>query len=151
MGCNTLASWCITRFICKWGIFAMPVYHDICGGSRFTHYTTNVAPNYKFIFFAERGNHTHRCMLEPIPLLQFEPLLPCNLAHMHCDVRRGVGAQVMRVVDYAHFAPLNKFVSWSIVVWYNTLPLIIFDHALHTSSTKPNPCTSFSHNHNVHF
>ena len=39
-----------------------------CGGSGFTHYTTHVAPNYKNIFFAERGNHTHRYMLEPIPL-----------------------------------------------------------------------------------
>ena len=29
---------------------------------------------------------------------------------MHCDVRRGVGAQVMRVADYAHFAR-NKFES----------------------------------------
>ena len=42
---------------------------DKCGGSRFTHYTTHVAPNYKIsIFFAERGNRTHRYMLEPIPL-----------------------------------------------------------------------------------
>ena len=39
-----------------------------CGGSRFTHYTINVAPNYKTIFFAERGSRTHRYMLEPIPI-----------------------------------------------------------------------------------
>ena len=25
-----------------------------------------------------------------------------------------------------------------------------FDHAFHISSTGPNPCTKFSHNHNVH-
>ena len=36
------------------------------GGSRFTHYTTHVAPNYKTIFFAEQGNRTYRHMLEPI-------------------------------------------------------------------------------------
>ena len=31
---------------------------------------------------------------------------------MHCDVRQGVGAQVMRVVDYAHFA-LNNLIQCS--------------------------------------
>ena len=41
---------------------------DKCGGSRFTQYTTPIAPNYKTMFFAEWGNHTHRYMLEPIPL-----------------------------------------------------------------------------------
>ena len=41
---------------------------DKCGGSRFTHYTTHVAPNYKSTFFAQRGSRTHRYMLEPIPL-----------------------------------------------------------------------------------
>ena len=39
-----------------------------CGRSRFTHYTTHVAPHYKTIFFAERGNCTRRYMLELIPL-----------------------------------------------------------------------------------
>jgi len=38
------------------------------GGSRFIHYTTHIAPNYKTMFFAERGNRTHPYMLEPIPL-----------------------------------------------------------------------------------
>ena len=56
---------------------------------------------------------------------------------MHCNVRR-VGAQVMRVIDYAHFA-LNKFESLSITLLYNTLPSIIFDHALHISLTNLNP------------
>ena len=41
---------------------------DKCGGSRVTHYTTHVVPNYKTIFFTERGNHTHRYMLKPILL-----------------------------------------------------------------------------------
>ena len=50
--------------------FATPMYHEMgqIEGSRFTHYTTHVAPNYKSIFFAERGNCTHRYMLEPVPL-----------------------------------------------------------------------------------
>ena len=38
-----------------------------------------------------------------------------SLSLMHCDVRQGVGVQVMRVVDYAHFA-LKKFESLSITL-----------------------------------
>ena len=67
----------------------------------FTHYTKNVALNYKNILFVKWGNHTHRYMLKPILLMSSKPLLPCNLAHMHCDIRRGIGAQVMGVVEYA--------------------------------------------------
>ena len=36
---------------------------DKCRGSRFTHYTTHVAPNHIFV---EWGNSIHRYMLEPI-------------------------------------------------------------------------------------
>ena len=62
------------------------------------------------------------------------------------NVRRGIGAQVMRVIDHAHFA-LNKFKNLSITLLYNALPLIICNHASHTSSIKPNPCTNLSQNH----
>ncbi|MCO5556272.1 hypothetical protein L7F22_009818 [Adiantum nelumboides] len=41
---------------------------ETLGGSRFIHYTTHVVPNYKVIFFSERGSRTHPYMLEPIPL-----------------------------------------------------------------------------------
>ena len=41
---------------------------DKCGGSRFTHYTTHIAPNYKTLLFPKRGRRTHRYMLEPISL-----------------------------------------------------------------------------------
>ena len=111
-------------------------------------YTTHVAPNYKTVFFAERGNRTHRYMLEPIPLSAIRNIAS-NLVHMHYNVRWGVVAQVMRVAGYAHFV-LNKFERLSITLWYNGLPLIIFGHASHISSTESNPCTNFSHNHNVH-
>ena len=57
-----------------------------CGGLGFTYYTTHVTPHYKTILFMERG---HR--IEPIHCLSFKPLLPCDLAHMHCDVRRALG------------------------------------------------------------
>ena len=87
------------------------MYDDMgqIAGSRFTHYTTYVAPNYKAIVFAERGNRTHRYMLEPIS----SSVIQTKVAHIHCNVRWGVGAQVVIVVDYARF-PLNKFESLSI-------------------------------------
>ena len=67
-------------------------------------YTTNVAPNFKTMFFTKHGNHKHQYKLEPI-------LLPCHPIHcfhatqvtLNMGVRQGVGAQVMRVIDYAHF------------------------------------------------
>ena len=62
---------------------------------------------------------------------------------MYWDVKQDVEAQVMKVIDYAHYV-LNKFDSLSVTVSYNTLPLIIFNHAFHTSSTKPNLCTNSS-------
>ena len=88
-------------------------------------------------------------MIEPITLFGIWTIACMQLSSMHCDVRQGVGAQVMRVVHHAHFG-LNKLESLNITFWYNGLPLIIFDHAFHISSTKPNPCTNFSHNDNVH-
>ena len=110
---------------------------DKCGVSRFTHYTTHVAPNCNTIFFTERGNHTHRYMLEPIPLSTIRTIASMWLSShaLRCEMGRW---GLMRVVDCAHF-PLNKFESLSITLWYNA-----FDHTFHTSSTKPNPCTNFS-------
>ena len=71
IGCNTLTSWCITRFLCKWDVFATPLYHDMGPMWRLmlhTLYYTFVAPNCNTIFFAELGHRTHRYMLEPILL-----------------------------------------------------------------------------------
>ena len=73
-------------------------------------------------------------MLIPSLCLPSEPLLSCDLARMHCNVKRGIGAQVMRVVDYAHFARLGNL---SITIWYKVLPSIIFDYTFHTSLTNP--------------
>ena len=114
---------------------------DKHGGSRFTHYTTHVAPNYKTIFFAERGKRTHRYMLEPISLYAIRTIASMWLSSHALRCETGRWGKVMRMVDYAHFA-LNKFKSLSIILWYNALPLIIFNHAFHTYSTKPNPCTN---------
>ena len=73
----------------------------------------------------------------------------CDLDHTHYDMRQGVGAQEMTIAEYTHFA-LDKFKSLSSTLWYNGLPLITFDYAFHMFSSKPNPCTNFSHSHNVH-
>ena len=51
-------------------------------------------------------------MLEPIPLSAIRTIASMRL-HIHCGVRWSIGAQVMRVIEYAHFA-LNKFESVSI-------------------------------------
>ena len=66
----------------------------------------------------------------------FEPLLLCSLTHTHYDVRHGVGAQVMRVIDYAHFA-LNELRSLSITLSYNALPLITSNNT--STHLPPNP------------
>ena len=50
------------------------------GRSRFIHYTTHIAPNYKNMFFAERGNRTHPYMLEPIPLLAIRAIAAIRLS-----------------------------------------------------------------------
>ena len=64
---------------------------DKCGGSRFTHYTTHVAPNYKSIFFAERGNCTHRYMLEPIPLFAIRTIASMQLNSHAFPCETGIG------------------------------------------------------------
>ena len=63
---------------------------DKCGGSRFTHYTTRVAPNYKSIFFAERENRTHQHMLEPISLSSIRTIASMGLSShaLRCETRR---------------------------------------------------------------
>ena len=72
-----------------------------------------------------QGNRTHQYMLEPICCLPSKPLLPCNLTHNHYDVRQGIGPQLTRVVNYAHFA-LNKFGVLSITHWY--YDALLFHH-----------------------
>ena len=147
MGCNTLGSYWmkdmekwfgrwdathlihenITRFLCKWGLFATPMYHDIGEMWKLTLHTLyHTAPNYKTIFFAERENRTHRYMLEPILLSAIWTIAFMRLISHALRFETGRWAQVMRMVDYAHFS-LNK--SESRVSYFDSVPLtlIIFD------------------------
>ena len=96
------------------------------------------------ILWCMRKSYTLMYVRTHVVVLPFEQLFLCVLAYMHCDVSWGIGAQVIRVVDFAHFA-LNKFESLTISLWFNALPLIIFECPFHTSSTKPNPYTNFLH------
>ena len=113
IGCNRLASWCIRRFQCIMTL-------EKCGGSSFTHYTTNVAPNYKNIFFAKWGNHIKQYMLESIWLVFIWMIASIRL--------------------YSHSLRGEAY----------PLPLITFSYAFHTSSNKPNLCMNLCHGHNVH-
>ena len=124
---------------------------DKCGGSHFTHYTTHVAPNYKTIFFTERGNRTHRYMLEPIPLSAIRTTASMRLSShaLRCETGRwGTSDESGRLCTLCP-KQVREF-EYHTLIWYNALPLNIFDHAFHISSTESNPCMNFSHNHSVH-
>ena len=126
---------------------------DKCGGSRFTHYATRVAPNYKTIFFGKRGTHKHRYILEPIPLSVIRTIASMWLSSVHAlRVRRGVGAQVIRVVS--RLSTVCPKQVWEFechtLIQCSTLSFITIAHAFDASLTKLNPCINFSHNYNVH-
>ena len=127
--------------------FATQMYHAMlkCGGSRFIHYITHVAPNYKTIFFVERENHTHRYLLEPISLASIWTIATMRFRSHVLWCETGCWGTSD---ESGWLCTLCR--KQSIILWYNALPLIILDNAFHTSSTKPNTCTDFSHNQNVH-
>ena len=69
-----------------------------CGGTHFTHYTKNVAPNYKTIFFTKWGKRTHQYMLEPIRLSAIQTIssmrlssnaLRCQTGHLGTSYESG--------------------------------------------------------------
>ena len=71
-----------------------------CGGSRFMHYATHVAPNYKSIFFSQRGERTHSYMLEPIPLSAIRTIASIRLSShsLRCETGRwGTGEESHRL------------------------------------------------------
>ena len=60
------------------------------GGSRWTHYTTHIAPNYKNLFFLERNHRTQPYILEPIPISAIRTLAAIRLSshHLRCETGR---------------------------------------------------------------
>ena len=142
MGCNTLALGRITRFLYKWGLFAHQCTDVEDLASHIILHMLNLTTK---SYNVERGNRTHQYMLQHISLSTIRTIASMRLSShaLRCETECwGTSAKSGR---YAYFA-LNKFESMSITLWYNALPLIIFDHAFHTSSTKPNPWTNFSRN-----
>lgn len=70
------------------------------GGSRFSHYTTYVSPNYKSLYFSERGNRTHPYILEPIPLSAIRTIASIRLSShsLRCETGRwGTGEESQRL------------------------------------------------------
>ena len=62
-----------------------------CGA--YIKHIIHVAPNYKTIISLTKEIMQIDTCWSPSHYLPSEPLLPCNLAHMHCNVRRGVRAK----------------------------------------------------------
>ena len=89
------------------------MYHsEEAGGSRFIHYTTHIAPNFKSMFFAEGRLHTHTYM-SLSPYLRYALLQPFGLAPTLFDVKWGDGEMEKSHIDYARYAHY-KFKSLSI-------------------------------------
>ena len=90
--CNTLASWCINKFLYEYEISLQCqciITWWECGGSHFTHYTTYVTPNYKTMFLTKWESHTYQYMLEPILLsaIQTIPSMWLSSHSLWCETR----------------------------------------------------------------
>ncbi|MCO5561969.1 hypothetical protein L7F22_015595 [Adiantum nelumboides] len=121
---------------------------ETLGGSRFIHYTTHVAPNYKAIFFSERGSRTHPYMLEPIPLSAIRTIASIRLSShsLRCEIGRwGSGEEFHRLCT---LCPQQVRESE-----YHTLfECSAFAHiraCFPTFSAMGSPFTHFSPNHDV--
>ena len=116
------------------------------GGSRFTHYTTQIAPNYKTMFFAERGNRTHPYMLEPIPLSAIRTIAAIRLSShsLRCETGRwGNGHESDRLCTLCSLqvreSEYHTLIECSTFAHIRTCFTQIFsqDQGLHTFLTQP--------------
>ena len=70
------------------------------GGSRLLHYISCIAPNYKTLFFSERGNRPQAYLLEPIPISAVRTIASiCLSSHsLRCETGRwGAGEEANRL------------------------------------------------------
>ena len=75
------------------------------GGSRFTHYTSHIAPDFKPTFFSERGSRTHPYMLKPIPISAIRTLAAIRLSShpLRCETGRwGTREELHRICTFCH-------------------------------------------------
>ena len=63
------------------------------GSSRFKHYTTQIAPNYKTIFYGERGKSSHHYLLESIPLSAIFTTASMRLSSHSLRCERALGGR----------------------------------------------------------
>ncbi|MCO5602927.1 hypothetical protein L7F22_057067 [Adiantum nelumboides] len=121
---------------------------ETLGGSRFIHYTTHVAPNYKAIFFSERGSRTHPYMLEPIPLSAIRTIASIRLSShsLRCEIGRWVAERSF--IDYALYVP-SKFKSLRTTPYLSAQLLLTLEFAFPTFSAMGSPFTHFSPNHDA--
>lgn len=116
------------------------------GGSRFMHYTTHIAPNYKTMFFSERGYRTHPYMLEPIPLSAIRTIAAIRLSShsLRCETGRwGTGEESLRVCTLCTLqvreSEHHTLLECSAFDRIRTCFPHIFspDHSLHTFLSQP--------------
>ena len=75
------------------------------GRSRFTHYTTHIATNYKTLFFSKRTHRTQPYITEPIPLSAIRTLASIRLSShsLRCETGRwGTGELCHRLCTSCH-------------------------------------------------
>ena len=134
MACNTLFSWHENN-----EAFLTPIYHDMGKMRRLMlHILYHVCcANYKNIIFSKGKTTPYDYMLEPIPLSTIRTIASMQLGShtLRCEMGCCVKSDES---------------NWLFTLWYNALPLISLNYAFHTSLTKLNSSTNFSHNHNVH-
>ena len=135
-----LASWCIIRFLWKWGVLAMPMYHDMEKyglDSRFTHNTTYISHNYKTIFFVELGNHTHQYMLEPILFFAIRTIASMRLSSHALSYEMGHWGTRWE------WSTMHSFPEASSGVWvshFDTMPFCLWSYSIMISThLRPNP------------
>ena len=89
---------------------------------------------------------------QPCPISTYNLTLSCNV-HLSNSWSQRINNQVFRCyMKMTQIGPIGGIILLPLRI-INSLSLSlshIFDHAFHISSTKPNPCTNFSHNDNVH-
>ena len=133
--CTTQVSLCINRsFVNKAFLQCECIMTwENCGA--YIKHIIHVAPNYKTIISLTKEIMQIDTCWSPSHYLPSEPLFPYDLAYTHYNVRRGVGAQVMRVANCVCHKQVWEFKYHSSIqcsAFYHTWVLTMFS----TSSTK---------------
>ena len=123
----------------------MPIYHDMGQMWRITLHTLMLHLTKKPCSLPNEETTRINICYSPSHCLPSTSLPPCNLAHTHYDVRQDVQGTHDENNGLFTLCPKQVYEY----EYHTFIQCSGFDHiqVFHTSSTKPNPCTSFSHNH----